>query len=534
MYKINYEIILKSNFLTAQNGVIGKDIDITYKRDYDGTPIIYGKHIKGILRERYSQFSNALSLNDNTNEIFGSKGNKISKIYFSNLKIENINKVFTSERTSIKLNKKRKVSEEKGLFDYEFLERNQKFIGEIELSDVIDKESLKLLIASLFHLDKIGGLKSRGLGKVEVKVENKSIDYLEKIVDEIYDSYSNIIENKKENIKFCEYNFELKFLSPLVLKKIGITNIVETRTDLQGSTIRGALIDLGLKKGYDIKDLLNIEVKLYNDEIKLNSVFKTKYKIDGKYKYIDKVISGKIEEKGNKYQNYIQTDFENIEDDISIEIDKKSKTAKNGFLFNNEIISKIENNMPIYKGRINIPSDLIEEKETIYIGKYKSKGFGKVEIKISQCENNLDISVKDRIEKLNDIIKDKEYKYITFDLISDLILPNLISENILLEFLELIDKENKFNFIECIDKSFVKVEILSGYSIINNIRKADEIVVKRGSVLTYKLKNISSELYIKLENLEKIGIGLRKKEGFGMIKICSNSQERVDNNENFC
>lgn len=35
------------------------------------------------------------------------------------------------------------------------------------------------------------------------------------------------------------------------------------------------------------------------------------------------------------------------------------------------------------------------------------------------------------------------------------------------------------------DKSFVKVEKMAGYSLMNKMPKADEIVIKAGSVLTY-------------------------------------------------
>ena len=60
--RINYAVELLLPAVTASLGVIGKDIDVTVKRDKDGYPIFNGKHIKGILRERVYQFKRALGL----------------------------------------------------------------------------------------------------------------------------------------------------------------------------------------------------------------------------------------------------------------------------------------------------------------------------------------------------------------------------------------------------------------------------------------------------------------------------------------
>lgn len=39
-------------------------------------------------------------------------------------------------------------------------------------------------------------------------------------------------------------------------------NLITTRNDLQGSTLRGTLIQLGLNKGFLIEDLLNMKLNL--------------------------------------------------------------------------------------------------------------------------------------------------------------------------------------------------------------------------------------------------------------------------------
>ena len=68
------------------------------------------------------------------------------------------------------------------------------------------------------------------------------------------------LEEKKE------YKFTLIPLEPLVLQGKVNKNEVEIRKSLQGSTIRGAIIQYGLDNGYGIEDLRKVsisEVKKY-------------------------------------------------------------------------------------------------------------------------------------------------------------------------------------------------------------------------------------------------------------------------------
>ena len=71
-------------------------------------------------------------------------------------------------------------------------------------------------------------------------------------------------------------------------------------------------------------------------------------------------------------------------------------------------------------------------------------------------------------------------------------------------------------------KTFVNVEKLEGYSIVNNFRKNDEIIIKSGSVLTYLINENDLESVLeRLVEIEIKGLGLRKNEGFGKVRICS-------------
>ena len=71
-------------------------------------------------------------------------------------------------------------------------------------------------------------------------------------------------------------------------------------------------------------------------------------------------------------------------------------------------------------------------------------------------------------------------------------------------------------------RTFVNVEKLRGYNIVNQSRKMYEIVITQGSVISYCVKNEDIENILEeLKNIEKYGVGLRRNEGFGRVKICS-------------
>ena len=112
----------------------------------------------------------------------------------------------------------------------------------------------------------------------------------------------------------------------------------------------------------------------------------------------------------------------------------------------------------------------------------------------------------------------KNKTLITFDLQSDMILPfnDIYDAQKQFKILANLSKEFEFNY----DRSFINIEKLEGYNIINGIRKVDELIFSRGSVFTFEVENYESELMF-LKKIEEKGLGLRKNEGFGRVKICS-------------
>ena len=523
--KYSLELILPA--ITIALGTIGKDIDAVVKIDQNENPYFNGKQIKGILKERVISFRNALGLSNPEkkedefiDKYFGKKGNDISemrfdKIRFSNLTLVGEKKDLIGDRYGIRVSRKLKSTIHNSLFNYEYIKSGAVFQGTLEVNDNIEREDLKFILASLFHLDYIGGLKSRGLGKVKVLIEEKNIKELDKILDNL--------KRKKEtnyslNNEMEKYSYSLELKEPVIIKKKTLGNYLYSKDIIQGSTLRGAIIEYFLKQKVAIDKLLKIEVSdALIEDIKLASSFQTKYEVDGKKVTKDKVIYRENEYKNTKLERNSLSILDVTGNEIGIGIDSKIKSAKENMLFNYEFIDYKKK----LKGDIILPKGLLEKLENkkidIYIGSLKSKGFGKTTISFAPYTEQEKLKLEERIKKLNSQIKEDK-TIIAFDLNSDLILPFNEIYNIAEQFKMLLPFETEMKFDS--KRSFINTDILRGYNIVNNSRKVDELIICRGSVITYEIPQYKNYLE-ELKSIETEGLGLRKYDGFGRIKICS-------------
>ena len=536
--KINYTVKLLLPAITASLGTIGKDIDVEIKRDKENKPFFSGKQVKGILRERVFQFKNVLNEESNLfiKKYFGEEGNYLenndfSKIIFSNLILKKDKEEKTGNRHSIRIDRRTRTTIPQSLFNYEFLRENNEFEGELTFKDDIDKEDLKFILASLFHLDFIGGFKSRGLGKVEVLIDGKNINSLEEIIKNIKSEGKKVNKDKVNN-KLVKYAYELVLDEPLILKARELGNYVEVKKYLQGSTIRGALIEFFVKEGIDLDKVLEIKASdAIKNKVSLASSFKTKYQINGKDEIRDKAQTTQIEVEGVKLERYSKQDFSIVGNEVSVKINPKTKSVESGMLFNSEYLSSYEKdgdkNLKKIEliGDVELPEGLIEKnkKYIIYLGKLKTKGFGKASITFKDYNVKKE-SIVSRIDKFNKDIPENEKEdlkgktLVTFDLQSDMVLPfnDIYDAQEQFKILANLSDNFKFNY----HRSFINTSKLEGYNLINNIRKVDELVFNRGSVFTFEIENYKDELEF-LNKLEENGLGLRKNEGFGRVQICS-------------
>ena len=99
-------------------------------------------------------------------------------------------------------------------------------------------------------------MKSRGIGKVRVKINGNYLEgengvvatkSLDKIISELKrEDKKNSTDLKEE--EFVKYAYSLELEEPIVLKSIELGNYIKTRNSVQGSTVRGALIEHLCKK----------------------------------------------------------------------------------------------------------------------------------------------------------------------------------------------------------------------------------------------------------------------------------------------
>lgn len=528
---IKYLVKLISPVNTASLGNIDKITDIGVKVDSKGNPIIFGKQIKGILKNRALSFINALNLDNQEefiNKFFGEEGEDLiektfNKIRFSNLTLTKKSKNIIENRYGIRIDRKLKTTVSNSLFNYEYIKARTTFDGSIEVNDNIDKKELKFILACLFHLNYIGGLKSRGLGRVEILIEGKTIKALDEIINNLKDN----LKNKELNLNVFnndleKYSYTLKLKEPIILKKRSLGNYFYCKDIIQGSTIRGALIRYFLKRDIKLDTLLKLEVSdALNGKVPLASEFQTKYEINREQGKIskDKVIYKEKEFANIKLERKPLSILKVSGNEFSIGMDIRTETAKENLLFNHEFIEYYDE----LKGEVLAPKGLLKNKEyTIYLGRLKSKGFGKATISFAPYKNQEKISLEDRIKNLNLQIQNGNKNIITFDINSDLILPFNEIYDIGEQFKMLLPFETEMRFDS--KRSFINTDILQGYNIINNLRKVDELIICRGSVITYEIPQYKSYLN-QLKEIEKEGIGLRKYEGFGKIKICSDRGE---------
>lgn len=529
--KIMYNVTLKTPAMTGKDGIIGKDLDLNTKLDKNGLPYFSGSHIKGILKEKIEAFSKSLGINFPISKYFGEEGNVELGMRFSALTLNEKEYFENSEfllddRSGIRIERESRTTKDNSLFSYGYIKKGIVFQGEIDIFEEISKEDLEFLKGCLERVDLIGGLKSRGLGKVEIK-----IDKIESL-------------NKKDvNFKlgeFKEYYYTLKALEDLILKNSEIGNEITTNNYVHGGSLRGAIITLLSKEKNIDLDLIirNLKVSqgLPKDHfIALSSIFESKYPIkNGEKVRVNKLLSKNSKDEFDgvetKFERFgspiVNKNFEklviNKQNEINISIDRETKTSEEGKLYNKEILlaKDIE-----FCGRIFLTKELAEtlSNQIIYIGKNKSKGFGKCLLTLKEKSENKEKVSIEKLEKLSkEISTDK--KYFTIDFVSDMILPFTETDSIGEKIKDLIGLSS-LTWEK--DKSFVGIISIAGYNQLNRIRKASELAISKGSVLTYSIDSFSEEIITKLNTLQEKGIGSRKNEGFGEIEISSKQHLEV-------
>lgn len=573
MNKLEYTVTLESPALTGQNGVIGKDIDIVTLRDEDNLPYFKAGHIKGILKDRVEQLSKTLNdkLFDEHYKFFGKDGGlNTAVLRFSDLIFKEINGLSRSEilknnyenlkndicyddRHGIKLNRHTLTTEEGSLFSYEFINRNSVFSGtiEFEMQSESEREYIRLIIAALFQLNTIGGQKSRGLGGISVIINGKVHSQLDDIVSDfkVKNTENNQFSLYKPSDKTLKMKYELDFEENIVLKSREIGNVITSLDYIHGGSVRGAIIqylldNCGLPEteiNEELPDSLIVSQAI-PDGTKLVSAssFGCKYSEKcGNNIIIDKVFNDHVKECSkchNKLERigngYLGKDNKKItinkKSDVGIGINYATGTSAEGRIYNREVLRIQQNkvNTKKFSGTITLTesaAQLINNK-ILYIGKYKTKGFGKCKISLTDYEKESDIRKK--------IMKQLSSNMIVLICKSDIVLP-FISLSNHTELIKIMFLSGNPDIPVSINtgKTFINYGIIGGYNAVNNIRKQDDMIISHGSVITFDIlsENLSEsdkeKIADKISVIIDKGIGVRKSEGFGEIDIKEENHE---------
>ena len=205
-----------------------------------------------------------------------------------------------------------------------------------------------------------------------------------------------------------------------------------------------------------------------------------------------------------------------------------TETSVDGGLYSTEVIEKGQ----LFKSVILIFDDVIKDeihdfiknnflknKRMLFLGSDISRGLGHFRIiSLSTPENNPnDISeLKERINGFNKKLDKKDGKiYFSITLQSDAIIKDCF-----LRFKTIIDPDDigikDSKAILCISES----GIISGWNSLLKMPKEDSIAINKGSVFVFCVDDLDASKLDILYQLENMGIGRRRAEGFGRLTVC--------------
>lgn len=177
------------------------------------------------------------------------------------------------------------------------------------------------------------------------------------------------------------------------------------------------------------------------------------------------------------------------------------ESLDSGLYFSGAILADDESDLNIIKG-------FLEEDASVNIGKSHLSGYGNVKI-----ENIIIITDWEEYQKVGE---DAE-NCIIVTLLSDAIIRDSSTGAHITKIDSAIGEKAK--------KAFVRTRIIGGFNRTWNLPIPQTIAIRAGSVFVYD-ENIKLRNYLK--QLEEIGIGERRAEGFGRFAIDWNQMEKIE------
>lgn len=542
------------------------DVDVVF--DDWGIPYIPSRRVKGILRESALEVLEVLGANTQiVDAIFGKQGFQEGKLRIGNLyipdymeikkEIENLigdkdfgclvskSKIinyFTTLRQQTAIDKNG-IAQEHTMRTLRVLKPDLEFQGEMtEIKPLSNREKALLYLASL-NFRRIGTARNRGFGEVECRIEDLGIDDVCEAIGILKKNDNHLSTEGQEEASF-KYSIEnikkrlpviIETLSPvLIAKQVGDQNVVNTQRYIPATTIRGILANefmrrLNLTDAHENDDFYRIflkselsitpaypvdegdevyfpaplfihkeagreEGKVYNI-LEGEPEFKTEY-IGGFLRFMD-------DEKVYKTNPKTYLYFHSARDRIS-----GRSTEEEGSIFYYEALSegqKFRGYIVGDKGVLEGLKNLFGNTFTAFLGRSKTAQYGEVKISFGA------------VEDIEDDEFEEDTEFILW-LLSPLILYNEFgmpeaSEKTLKEYLE-----KSLGCTVEIEKSVAKTDWIETFVGVWRMKTPSEIAFAPGSSFKVKVDN-SENLEEKLKKLEIYGLGERREQGFGRVKV---------------
>lgn len=340
-------------------------------------------------------------------------------------------------------------------------------------------------------------------------------------------------------MKYIQYSVEL--LEPMKLAGQGTQQgTVITRSFIQGSAIRGALIGAFLRKnpGLSIDDSIPLreefltKTKFYNAYImqgKLSTlpvpfIYATTKEESRKQRdiKIENRITRKQQDTGEVV--FGKNQFGNMKDDRlvwvpvkkreNLHIQKAEEKGIENKMFRYQAIERGQ----VFQGYIQCEDRWVEdfrklmEKPEFFIGGSKGTGYGRCKIRFEA-----ELSYERFLDELP-IQRDDNSDFIILYAMSDLLLLDeygMVTNHVDCKYLARELGIENLLFVQ----SFCDTSMTFGYNQKWKANAVQQTAVQAGSVLVYQIKGSQKIEPENMKRLEQKGVGLRKEEGFGQIYI---------------
>ena len=226
---------------------------------------------------------------------------------------------------------------------------------------------------------------------------------------------------------------------------------------------------------------------------------------------------------------------------VNAAIDRSTGTAAREMLFSQHTLTS-ENEKPdlgeicflgtlrLANSALKAPLDgFLKENTTLFLGSGRSRGLGEVIVeRFKEAETG--VSLEERWERFNGAVRkiggDANYCYFSLTFLSHVAMRDGMLRPVLkdiaphhfglpegVEFVRRPDSNQPACFLNQIT--------LHGWNSAQGLPKPDTVALARGSVLLFQCdKNLQSEVFNRLAQIEAEGIGERHREGFGRIAVC--------------